>query len=253
MKKIYSVLCCFFMLCAILSVTAFAHPDRLVDNADLLTVEEESVLRAKLDEISETYQADVVIVTTLTTDGKSPMAYADDFFDYNGYGYGSSYDGVLLLISMEDRDWVISTSGMCIDALNDSTIESIGDWMLNDLSNGWYADAFETFVNECEYYINGEINGFPFEFGANLMIALVVGLIVAFIVTMIMKSNLRSVRRQTGASDYVKANSLQLTQSNEIFLYRNVTAVKKVSESSGSGSTHRSSSGRMHGGGGGKF
>ena len=181
------------------------------------------------------------------------MEYADDFFDYNGYGFGASYDGVLLLISMEDRDWWISTTGLGIRALDDSTIEYIGEWMLDDLSNGWYADAFETFVDECEYYINGEINGFPFDFGSTLMTSVVIGLIAAFIATAVMKSKLKSVRRQTAASDYVKANSLQLTQSQEIYLYRNVVAVKRASESSGLSSTHRSSSGRSHGGGGGKF
>ena len=253
MKTLCSVLCCFLLLCTVMSVPVFAHPDRLVDDADLLTDEEESDIRARLDEVSETYQVDVVIVTTDSTYGASPMEYADDFFDYNGYGFGTSYDGVLLLISMKDRDWWISTTGLGIRALDDSTIEYIGEWMLDDLSNGWYADAFETFVDECEYYINGEINGFPFNFGTTLMTSVVIGLVVAFIATAGMKSKLKSVRRQSAASNYVKANSLQLTQSQEIYLYRNVVAVKRASESSGSSSTHRSSSGRSHGGGGGKF
>ena len=252
MKRLIAVLLSVFVLCTILSVSVFAHPDRLVENADLLPADEEAGIRAKLDTISETYQVDVVIVTTLSTDGKTPMAYADDFFDYNGYGYGASYDGVLLLISMEDRDWWISTTGLGIRAFDDATIDMIGEEMLSDLSSGWYADAFEIFAEECEYYINGEINGFPFNFGFNLIVALVIGLVVAFIATAVMKSKLKSVRRQTAASDYVKANSLQLTQSNEIYLYRNVTSVRRASESSGS-STHTSSSGRSHGGGGGKF
>ena len=57
---------------------------RLVDNADLLTEEEENLLLARLDEVSQRQQFDVVIVTASSIDGKSPMAYADDFFDYNG-------------------------------------------------------------------------------------------------------------------------------------------------------------------------
>ena len=252
MKKICSILCCFLMLCVFLSVSVFAHPDRLVDNANLLSDDEAAVIRTRLDEVSETHQVDVVIVTTLSTYGMSPMEYADDFFDYNGYGFGDSYDGVLLLISMEDRDWWISTTGLGIRALDDSTIEYIGEWMLDDLSTGAYADAFETFVDECDYYINGEINGFPFDFGTTLTISLIIGLIVAFIATAVMKAKLKSVGRQTAATDYVKTGSLQLTQSSEMYLYRNVTRVKRSSESSGS-STHTSSSGRSHGGGGGKF
>ncbi len=248
MKRVFSFLTCLCLLFAVLSLTAFASPDRLVDGADLLTPSEEAELRAMLDEVSEQYQTDVVIVTTNTTDGKSPMAYADDYYDFNGY----ASDGVLLLISMEDRDWWISTTGLAIRAFRDSTIDSIGDLMLNDLSNGWYADAFETFVKQCAYYLDGEINGFSFDFGYNLIVALIIGLVAALIVTLIMRGQLKSVRRQAAASNYVKANSLKLTQSHELFLYRHVTRVRKASSSSGS-STHSSSSGRSHGGGGGKF
>ena len=47
---------------------------RLVDGADLLTEREEGELLAKLDEISERQQLDVVVVTTDSTEGQEPMA-----------------------------------------------------------------------------------------------------------------------------------------------------------------------------------
>ena len=73
-----------------------AHPARLVDNGDLiLDYEEEQIIRI-LDEKSQKLNFDIVVVTTNSTDGKSSMAYADDFFDYNGYGMGDNYDGALL-------------------------------------------------------------------------------------------------------------------------------------------------------------
>lgn len=190
---------------------------------------------------------DIVIVTVESTNGASPMAFADDYYDYNGYGYGNTYDGALLLISMEERDWWISTCGEMINVLDDYTIESIGDWMLDDLASGDYAAAFETFVNECDYYIDP-----PFEFMTNLLISLAIGFVVALIVTGVMRSKLKSVRRQAAASEYVKSGSMQVTQANEFFLYRNVSRVRRSNDSNGS-STHRSSSGRSHGGGGGKF
>ena len=57
---------------------------RLVDRADLLSELEEEELEARLDEISERQQADVVVVTVNSLDGKSAQDYADDFYDYNG-------------------------------------------------------------------------------------------------------------------------------------------------------------------------
>ena len=83
---------------------------RLVDRADLLSELEEEELEARLDEISERQQADVVVVTVNSLDGKSAQDYADDFYDYNGYGIGTDKSGILLLVSMEARDWHITTT-----------------------------------------------------------------------------------------------------------------------------------------------
>lgn len=80
----------------------------LIDNADLLTGEEESNLLAKLDEISDRLSVDVAVVTEDSIGDKTPREYADDFYDYNSYKYNP--DGVLLLISMEERDWYITTT-----------------------------------------------------------------------------------------------------------------------------------------------
>ena len=106
MKKQFGILLFSLILivCMTTAISAASMP-RLVDGADLLTDSEEITLLSMLGEISERQMLDVVIVTTNTLEGKSPMAYADDFYDYNGYGFGASYDGVLLLVSMEDRDW----------------------------------------------------------------------------------------------------------------------------------------------------
>ncbi len=253
MKKYSLTILCAFLLTIVLVLTTFAAPPRLVDDADLLTDVEEEVILARLDAISEAYQTDVVVVTVASTDGQTPMAYADDYYDYNGYGFGDTYDGILLLISMEDRDWWISTCGSCETMFPANRLDAIGEAMLDDLGMGNYIAAFDTFARECEYTINGEINGYPFPFGMNLLISLGIGFVVALIATGIMRGKLKSVRPQLQAKDYLKAGSLQVTQANEFFLYRTVNRVKKASSSSSSSGSHTSSSGRSHGGGGGKF
>lgn len=254
MKKRVIAILFALTLCLSLIIPVFAAEDaklRVVDNADLLSDAEEAALRSRLDEISEKYLADVVVLTVNSLDDKSPMEYADDYYDYNGYGMGTNNDGLLLLVSMESRDWWISTCGSCIDAFDDSTIESIGELIVSDLGNENYADAFDTFADECAYYLDGYINGFPFPTGMMIVISLVVGLIVALIGTGIMKGQLKSVRAQAAAFDYVKKGSLDVALAREFFLYRNVSITKKDTDSGSS--THKSSSGTTHGGGGGKF
>lgn len=248
MRKIKHWLVCLVLLCLMCSVCVCAAPQRLVDDADLLSVDEEAELQAALDALSEQYSLDVVIVTVASTDGKTSMDYADDYFDYNGY----REDGALLLVDTESRDCWISTSGSMIRILDDSAIDSVLDLIVDDLSNGFYDDAFETFIGECEYYIDVDINGVPFDFGFTLIVSLVIGFVIAFIVTGVMRGQLKSVRTKAAASDYVKTGSMNVTEASEFFLYRNVSRVRKSSDSNGS-STHRSSSGRSHGGGGRSF
>ena len=81
------------------------YTERLADFADLLDDGQEEELEAKLDQVSEDYGCDVVVVTEETLDGAVPQDYADDFFDYNDYGMGEDKSGILFLITMSERKW----------------------------------------------------------------------------------------------------------------------------------------------------
>ena len=116
MRKIVSYL---LLLILLVSVTLPAYGteeprDQVVDYAGLLTNEEEENLQQWIREYAADLQLDIVIVTTYGTDGKGVQAYADDFYDLNGYGYGSSNSGILLLLDMESREWYMSTCGDAI-------------------------------------------------------------------------------------------------------------------------------------------
>ena len=252
---------------------------RLVDNANLLNAAEKVHLLQQLDEISQRQQVDVVVVTVNSLEGKSAMAYADDFFDYNGYGFGENLDGILLLVSMEQRDWWISTTGYGITAFTDAGLEYIADCVVPKLSDGRYGKAFDIFAEKCDDFITqartGEpydVNNMPkepFRFGLCLFISIFVGLFVAGCVIWGLQSQLKTVHAQPGAENYFLLSAPQLTVNKETYLYSTMSSrpKPKPSEMSRSGSrsgssfgggfggstTHRSSSGRSHGGRGGKF
>ena len=69
--------------------------ERLTDSAGLLSEEEAQTILAKLDEVSERQKFDIVILTVDSLEGATATEYADDFFDYYGYGYGEEKDGIL--------------------------------------------------------------------------------------------------------------------------------------------------------------
>lgn len=252
-------ICILLLLCLLLVQTvSAASTDSLVDEANLLSEKQEASLEEQLEELGEKYQVDVVIVTTDTLYGKSPRVYADDYYDTHGYGD----DGVLLLVSMEDNDWYISTCGYGITAFTDAGIEYIGEQITAYLSDGKYAAAFEEFIDQCDDFLNQAKTGEPYDtgnlpkgdfpWGSSILFAVVAGLVVAVIVIICLKGQLKSVRREDSAANYVRPGSLQLTGSGDIFLYHTVSRREKPQQSSGS-STHTSSSGRSHGGRGGKF
>lgn len=234
---------------------------RLMDTANLLSDEEEERLLDALDEVSRRQKLEIAIISTDTLEGSDIASFADDLYDYCEFGYGKDKDGVLLLVSVEDHDWYISTHGYGITAFTDAGIQYIGRQMKNDLSEGNYAKAFRTFTQNCDEFITKARTDRPFD-KSNLprepmsaiwiLISLIVGIVIAVVVVGQMKAELKTVRFQPKAENYIKEDSLKITESRDLFLYRTVDRTEKSKEDSGS-STHTSSSGETHGGGGGKF
>lgn len=278
MKKKIGTIFFALLLSVLMTVQAQALSDlqRFVDEAGLLTGSEGSDLLDQLNEISERQQVDVVVVTVDSLEGASATEYADDFYDLNGYGFGDEGDGILLLISMEERDWAISTSGFGITAFTDAGLEYLSDMIIGDLGDGDYAWAFTTFAEMCDDYITQAKTGEPYDadhlpkdpFALVFfrVVALAVGFVIALIATGIMRMKLKSVYSQTEADSYVKKGSLKLTTKTDLYLYKDVKRRERPKEekedhsdnmrssgSSGGSTTHKSSSGKKHGGAIGKF
>lgn len=262
MKRLFGTALFSLLLCLSLcfGVCAQKSAPIVVDNADVLSEAEEEKLFSKLVNINEEYNVTAVVVTVDSVGRKTPEAYADDFYDYDGYGK----DGILLLVSMEESDYHISTSGDAIEIFTDDGLEYMADKFVPYMSDGDFYDAFIAFSELCEEFLAQAESGEPYDYhnlpkepfapGAALLISLIVGFISAFIATAIMRAKLKSVHSRPAASDYVKKDSFELTRSNDIFLYRNLKVIPiPKSESKGGSSVHTSSSGRSHGGFGGKF
>ena len=274
-QKILALVLILLFLPALL-VPGFASEThtRIVDEAGLLTDSEISALETKAQSLMEQYGMDVVVLTVDALEGTRAQDVADDFYDHNGYGD----DGVLFLLAMEEREWYISTAGNGIYALTDYGIQQVGFVMIPYLSEGDYYGAFDVYYDELPMYFDALEKGAPIdgyadysedyyhgdqeevvyyeeEFSPSLLLSLVIGLVVAGISLLIMRASMNTKRQQHSAGEYVKAGSYQLHRQQDLFLYSNVSKVRRQqSSSSGGGSSvHSSSGGRSHGGGGGRF
>lgn len=237
------------------------HPVRLVDDADLLASEEEHDLLAKLNEISERQAVDVVVVTVDSLGGKTPEAFADDYFDYNGYGIGADRDGIIFVISMGERQMAMSTRGFGITAFTDAGQDYIWDMITPYIGNESYAAAFNEFADLCDDFISqakaGEpydVDNMPNKIGILGIIAwLIPSFLIAAVISLFLKKkkrkSLKIVMMRNDASDYW--DELELTENYDQYLRRDITTVKVKSDdddSSGGSSVHISSSGAVHGG-----
>ena len=228
--------------------TQFVPTDRklplVADNADVLTAAEETDLQAKLEALGGKYDLEIGAVTVDSYEGKDPQAFADDFYDYNGYGYGENDDGIIVVFNTGEgdgnRNIAISTHGTGIDLLTDNEISIIIEMMIDPVKNGDFAGAFDNFVLECENAIDPSISIIW------IPVSILIGFGLAFLIVKLQASKLKTVIQKADAADYV--GNVMLTSQYDNFMYKNVTSSPKAESSSG-GSTHTSSSGRTHGGG----
>lgn len=229
----------------------------VIDRADVLTTAQESALNEELSALSDEKNADFVVLTVSSLEGKSSLSFADDYFDYNGYGRGEDRSGMLLLYktgAAGDRDIALSTRGALYDCVTDKDSDDFLDSIIPDLMDENYEDAFSAFVRFAEEEADeiGKIKTLPWTY---IPICLLIGFVVAFIILKIQTSSLKSVRKERDAQYYVRREALVLSASRDRFLYRNVKKIPKQTQSSSSSGTSGrvSSSGARHGGTSKKF
>lgn len=274
MKKRISMVLVLLIFCFSIAISVFAADGvektdgfanehyRLQDFAGVLTEEETSELQKLLDEMSVHLKFDMVIVTVDSLEGSTVQDYADDWYNQCKFGYGSNKDGALMLISMEERDWYISTCGYGITAFTDVGITYIGEQMGDDLSAGNYAEAFRTFVRVGNQFVTQARDGNSFDKSDLpkkplsliwIAVSFIIGFGIAKIIVGSMKSQLKTVHAQAAASNYVREGSMNVTESRDLFLYHKTDRIEKPKNNRSESNTHESSSGTRHGGGGGNF
>ena len=266
-KRILSLCLCLAVLAALVlpgvAAAAEGSQGRVLDQAELLTEKQEKKLEKKLDKLSRKLEFDIVAATVTSLEGKTATEYADDLYDSLGWGWGEDRDGILLLVSTEDRDYAISTCGSGINAFRLGARHAFEGPILRKLGKDNYYKAFLVYADQSEKFYSQALDGRPYDgdflppkMGYVGLIALVLGTLVSLIVMLRQKAALKSVRVQTGAGAY--AEPLELTRREDDFLrsYETSYTRPESTDSSGGssgGGSHQSSSGSSHGGWSGQY
>ena len=232
---------------------------RIVDNLNLLSDSFESSLLAQIQKMQSDLQTDFVVVTT---NDLSPydatyygiQNYADDFYDYKGYGIGPDFNGTIFVIFIspdgQDRFYKFEFTGSEEIRRFASEIESIENDVAPILSSGNYERAVQTYFDlfERKHHWYSRISIFK------VIICVGIASLIGLIYVSSLKKKMKTVLTAVGAKNYLVDGTYNLRTMNEVFVRSAVTrtARQKSSGSSGGGS-HFGSSGVSHSGGGGRF
>ena len=223
----------------------------VVDQANIIPDDVEAALIERCDTIAEEYKMEVAIVTANDFEGKSSEAYADDFYDFNGYGYGENDDGMLVVYKPGEegeREIWITTHGkgssVFFQGIREGIIADMKDYLIEED----YDKAFNMYLDRAEEQLKP---GTPVIW---LFILALVGAVVGLLITGSMTAKNKSVVAQNQAKVYTRQGSMMVTGAQDVYAYSFVdTRPKQTSDNSNDDSTHTSSSGRTHSGSGAKF
>ena len=245
------------LLCSVYTSAAGENIGYVTDSADLMTDQEQQALEQTAREISETHGFGVYLMTVESFRDATDSA---DVFDgattlYNKYdlGLGDDHRGVLLLLSMKDRDFALITySDYGNYVFDQTTREEIAGYFLDNFAeDDWYG-GFADYLDSSDAILTDAPDKLSSEINALTGMIFLIPLIIAAIAIRILGSKMKSVSSASQADAYT--GGLDLIDSYDRFTHA-TEARRKRKEESDSDSANRTRSKRSGGFGGttGKF
>jgi len=255
MKRKLSIFILLALLLTVLVLPAQATElGYVTDAAGLLTDAEWTKLEAMCGSISEQYNCGVYIITVEDfADYGDGDVYEVTYGIYHGYelGMGADRSGLLLLLSMDTREFALFVYGdkaeYAFDAYGQEMLE--GEFLPYFKDNDWYG-GFEAYVKTCGAYLSAAAEGEPVRkgHGMTVLICILGSFLVSLIVVTILKAGMKNVEKAQQADQYL-TGELKLDQKHDQFIKTTRTRRKIETEDdndskarSGGGGSGRSGS-----------
>lgn len=263
-KLICALLALVAMLC--MAIPAAAEEEVgcvLFDVDNFFTDEEWLALDSRGEELASRYDCGVYLVVledfTRYSDGTVEDC-AEAIYTAYDLGSGAGRDGVMLLLSMADRDYALIAYGDRGNAaFTDYGKDVISDEFLPYFRvDDWYG-GFTAYQNACEELLWQAENGQPVDVpgytggeesrglsdGGKAGVTALLSCAPAAIACQSMKGKMKSARKKTTAGRYVRSGGVNLYASSDLFTGRtqSVRTIQRESgtRSGGGGTTVRSS------------
>ncbi len=259
-KKLCFALLLSLLLCLVLPLAAFAEAlpaDTLsasalvTDEAGILSADEVERLERVAAQVSEQYGCGVYIVTVedYRSYGSNVESAAETIYRTRGLGYGAEKNGILLLLSMNDRDYDLAAHGATAHtAFTDYGKGELADSFLSYFRRNDWAGGFEKYINNAAYLLQRAAEGDPVDIIVydrpesepmspimKLLLSLVPAGLISGGTCLGMRGKMKNAKIKTTAEDYVVPGSLHLSVNTDRFLRTTRTVVKDPPRESHSG------------------
>ena len=230
-KRIICLLAALLLLLGLSVSASAAVYANVIDTAELLSESEAEALDARCSELEQTYGCGVYLVTvddyTAYYSADSIESFAESVFLDLGLGAGEEQDGVLLVLSMAERDYDICAHG----TIGNRTFTDYGKgvlaerWFLEPFSRDDWSGGFAAFLDGCEEYLRMDAEGAPFDQGTDperlgdlavvkWLVVIFVPLLTALVVCLVMKG--KAARYTVSGGAEITAREDRFTHTTEV-------------------------------------
>lgn len=247
MKKIFLAL----VLFSIFSGLSLSAQTYVIDEASILDSYEQINLEEKAKQLSQVYDSAVYLVTVenFKAGGYEGTIedYAYDYYMAHDFGKDTSKNGLMLILSMAERDFDIMAYGEFGNlAFTDFGKQALEDSFLSDFGDNEWFKGFSSYLKKTEYLLKWAEKGKPYDIHSfarkierlpfNFILALIISLIIASRKTSLKKKGLNTISGATEAGNYLVSQSVNFTKRNDVYTHTTKSSTKIVSSSSSSSS-----------------
>lgn len=219
----------------------------VMDAAGLLNETQAQNLTQLAQTVAEQTEVGVYIVTVGDYREIDPAGvYEAAYGIYHEYtmGVGEERNGIMLLLSMAERDYALFCYGQTAEyAFDDYGLSLLEDEFLDNFAENDWNGGFEDYVRQCAAELEQAAAGKPVRKSPVTMIVIFSGisLLIAAVVCAILAGQMKSVHKKAVAGAYA-VGGLDLTDQYDRFTHRTETR-RKIERSSSSGGGHSESGG----------
>lgn len=223
------------------------------DTVPLLTDSQWLSLYELAREISEQYQCAVYFITVDDyTDYGSGSIYNVAKGIYRDYdlGWGEEKSGVLLLLSMEERDYTLIAYGYGNTAFTDYGKDYLSEKFLDNFAEDDWAGGCRDYMNTCAELLKLAREGQPLDVGSRIrpfhvaLVSIPLGFILAIVLCfLVQEAGKKKVSQGKEAGSYLSPGNMEITLREDHFVNSTQSRTKIERSSGSSGGTSVDSQG----------